>query len=153
MYSACALAVLAFLSLFILFLCPPSQIITCLQPECLLSKGFLSALPVISFSCTFYFWVLLPIGVNSPVTPTQIICRSVFYSGFCFFLFSYNFIHLQLSHFPFKIHTVRTSREAVTSLNATQKRKPAELPKQSVMAKMGDKESHFAAQWDEISRL
>lgn len=53
-----------------------------LFPECLFFKCFLSALPVISFSCMFYFWVMLPIRINSAVTPTQIICRSVFSVAF-----------------------------------------------------------------------
>lgn len=118
-----------------------------LFPECLLSKCFLSALPVISFSCMFYFWVMLPIRVNSAVTPTQIICRSVF-SVFFFFLFSYDFIHLEVSCFQFKIHTIRTSREEVTYLNAIQKRKTAKISQNKVWwPKRGTRKAILQLSW------
>lgn len=125
-YTPLALAGLAFVSFFF---CSSAPLLTnrYLFPECLLSKGFLSALPVISFSHMFYFWVALPIRVNSPVTPTQIICRSGFYSVwvFCCFPCSATFYPLTGACFQLKIHTVRNYREEVIYLDATQKRKPA----------------------------
>lgn len=64
-----------------------------LFPECFLFKS--AALPVISLPCMSYLWVILPIRVNSPVKP-QIYRSECFYCYF-FLLFSYNFIHLQMS--------------------------------------------------------